>query len=667
MGPEALFVRFLPVYLLTFHELENFMAGLDGKTLNRYELRYIIGKGGMADVYLAYDLRFQRSVAIKVFKRDDEELLRRFVREARLMASLRHSHLMPIYDAGESTLDGVPQYYIVMPYMEGGALRTRTKKAPLALSDACRYLSEIADALDYIHQRGIIHRDIKSSNVLLNAEDHSYLSDFGIARATSDATQLTTTGGVLGTVDYVAPELFEEDRRADARSDLYSLGVLLYEMVTGRLPFAAESQIALVAMHISKPPPSPRSLISSVSPQTERVMLRALAKRPEQRFASATALAEAFCLSLSARSSVGLSSAIPEQQEANTISPYDEKTPFDPQPVIASTVRPAPLASSTRDHIPAYAIDSQVPLSQFPTSKTKRSPQRGRRRIVTIVALLALLVVIGPVAFVLTRSLVGNNPAPATTQTANKQTSTPTATPNLTATASAAVVTATAQAQQTTATAIAHQTATVQAQVSATAGVIQTATAGNPTYVDSLTDANNAATTQAHWDQNGHCAFQSDGYHVSATGGLFGTPGECREARNKYANAAISVDMAILSGKSGGIFFRSSVTPIFRSSAGYLFEVDNQGNYTISRSTDFSAASASLKAGTISAGFKSGTRNTLQLIASGNNLSFYVNGVFLTSLQDTTFTSGTIALLATLSDDGSNGDVVYSNLKVFPL
>src|SRR6266568_6247696 len=172
----------------------------EGQTLGRYELQQLVGKGGMADVYRGYDTQSGRVVAVKIFKRQDEELLRRFVREARLMATLRHPHLMPIYSAGEARLNGMTQYYITMPYMEG-TLRGRIHHGPLSLSDACRALTSIADALDYIHSQGIIHRDIKSSNVLLDSRGQCFLSDFGIARATTDATQLTQTGNVLGTVD----------------------------------------------------------------------------------------------------------------------------------------------------------------------------------------------------------------------------------------------------------------------------------------------------------------------------------------------------------------------------------------------------------------------------------------------------------------------------------
>ena len=177
------------------------MPGLEGKTLGRYELQTVIGHGGMADVYKGYDPHFEREVAVKVFKREDEEMLRRFIREAHLMAALRNEHLLRIYDSDSSRIGDTTWYYIVMPFMEGGTLRARIRRSPLSLSQACQALKEIALALDYIHQQGIIHRDIKSSNVLLDAQDRCYLADFGIAHTSTDTTQLTSTGNILGTVD----------------------------------------------------------------------------------------------------------------------------------------------------------------------------------------------------------------------------------------------------------------------------------------------------------------------------------------------------------------------------------------------------------------------------------------------------------------------------------
>ncbi|HEV2660587.1 MAG TPA: protein kinase [Ktedonobacteraceae bacterium] len=270
------------------------MIGLAGRTLDHYTLGQRVGKGGMADVYLGYDPHFQRPVAVKIFKQDSDGMLRRFMREAQIMAALHHPHLVPIYDTGESELDGVTRYYIVMPFVNGGTLGKRIQHSILSPDEASRYLFDIASALDYLHQHGIIHRDIKSTNVLLSTDDLCYLSDLGVARIMDDTSSLTTTGNVLGTVDYIAPELFVSDGKADARSDIYSLGVLLYEMITGRRPFAAENQVALASMHVNQPPPLPRLLVPNIAPQIENVLLKALEKDPERRYPTASALADAF-------------------------------------------------------------------------------------------------------------------------------------------------------------------------------------------------------------------------------------------------------------------------------------------------------------------------------------------------------------------------------------
>lgn len=662
------------------------MGGLEGRTLDRYELKQMIGKGGMADVYLGYDPRFERTVAVKVFKRDDENLLRRFIREARLMASLRHAHLMPIYDTGESTLDGVSQYFIVMPFMEGGTLRERIHRDVLSLQETCRYLRQIADVLDYVHQRGIIHRDIKSSNVLLDAEDRCYLSDFGIARTMHDAT-MTTTEGVLGTVDYVAPELFEENQKANAASDLYSLGVLVFEMVTRQLPFSAESQIALVAMHINRYPPSPRCLVPHLSLQTERIMLKALEKRPEQRYASAVIFAEMFCRSIANRSGTGVSAEIPPVKTAD-IALRDRKTVALPPPAVdvSPRVRPMPPARSTEGRSRPTAADSvsrpSVHQLQPVSIAGKRHSSRANTYgiVVAILALLALLVVVTPMVFIsLNRQYDGSGTAtPLSTQPVAQLHSTTsptrmaiaTPTPNQTANTRANTATAVRRAANATATAIAGPTATVEAQISATAGVIRTATAGNPIYSDPLNDSDGLATRRANWDRNANCTFRGDGYHVSAKKVLGnGQSSGCIENGHAYANATISADMTILSGHSGGVFFRASTALLMRTYAGYLFEVDKQGHYTISRSSNFVTGKKLLSMGTVTRGFHTGSnvRNTLQVIADGSSLSFYINGVFLDTEIDTSFTSGGIAFLATSYSGGSDAEIVYSNLQVFPI
>ena len=670
------------------------MVGLEGKTLNHYELRKLVGRGGMADVYEAMDLANQRIVAVKVFKREDEEMLQRFIREARLMSSLHNPHLVSVLDSGASQIDGMTRYYIVMPFLPGGTLRSRIRRrGGLPLEEVCRDLRDIASALDYIHSLDIIHRDIKASNVLVGADGRCYLSDFGIARRTADATQLTSTGNVLGTVDYVAPELFETNRKADALSDLYSLGVLLYEMVTGQLPFTAENQIALVTMHMNKRPPAPRTIAPHVPAQVERVMLKALEKKPEQRYGSATELANAFCRAAGNNKNGAKSASAGEQAplvlppmeplQAAPIQGQDAQAPsyFD-YPTVAATeqfpVGAAGAAPAFPEAVPAPAGQSFQPAPAAPArrpiprkTRRSRSSYRSRGVIVAVLALITLLAVLVPITYFLLNAHPSSNPdgtqGQTTTSPSAATSSSATPTPNLTATAQAqAAMTATAQTQATQ-TAIARATATAQAQASATAGVIQTATAGKAAYHDPLNDANNPATQNAGWNGLGgndsHCQFQSDGYHVTEGVSLHG----CGE-QTTYDNATITVNMDILSGDSGGLFFRVS-TNVFGAYSGYLFQVNSKGQYKIWRSSNFNFGNDTqvFQDWTTSSALKTGynVKNTLEVIMNGNTMSFYANGVYLTQVQDSTYTSGFVALGAFSS--GDNTEVVYSNIKIYPI
>jgi serine/threonine protein kinase len=668
------------------------MAELEGKTLDRYEMRRMIGKGGMANVYEAIDKQTGRIVAVKIFKREDVEMLRRFMREAELMTSWQDSlehHLVPIFNYGTGELDNLTHYFIVMPYMEGGTLRARIRRGPLPLAGACHAIQDVATALAYIHRQGIIHRDIKASNVLIHSDGNYFLTDFGIARITGDATHLTTTGNVLGTVDYVAPELFELDRKADARSDLYSLGVLLYEMVMGRLPFIAESQIALVSMHIQRRPPAPRSINSAIPAPVERVMLKALEKKPEQRYSSAKELADAFCRAVSTSTGVSIpdfaavappvvapASPIPRPGQLILRPPLQLLNPggnaqevrLSPSAKGTEGIRVWPQSQGPRPSNPGIDVPfSPVPAPYQPQEPAKR-PYYRRPWFSIIIILLSLLIIAGSVvAISMPRGQANTNPGASTQTTQAGQTvpvtSVPTTTPNLTATAlSAAAASATASAQAS-ATAVAALTATAAAQASATAGVIQTATSGLPVYQDSLKNANNPQTAAAGWDQSGNCAFRPDGYHDTTTNSLQG----CKEGKN-YANAAITVIMRIVSGQSGGVFFRAASSPFnnFGAYAGYLFEVDGNSQFRVLSSDNYNNAPVALQKWTTSNALRKGSQaNTLQLIMHDNILAFYANGVFLAQLSASNFSNGLVAFLAR-SDGSTPADVVYTDLNIFP-
>jgi serine/threonine protein kinase/Tol biopolymer transport system component len=257
------------------------MDDLRGKTIGRYRIVDELGRGGMAIVYKAWQASLERFVALKVlpaYFQHDPEFLARFHREALAAARLNHPNIITVYDSGE--IGGV--HFIAMEYVEGGSLRGRLASGPMGLQETVTILAQIASALDFAHDRGLIHRDIKPANILFTADGRPKVTDFGIARA-SDGVQLTRTGVLMGTPEYMAPEQ-AEGRPVDHRTDLYALGVVLYQMLTGRAPFQGTTPHATLHAVIYQPPPPPRQIAPGLSPAVEAVVLKAIAKQPEKRF-----------------------------------------------------------------------------------------------------------------------------------------------------------------------------------------------------------------------------------------------------------------------------------------------------------------------------------------------------------------------------------------------
>jgi eukaryotic-like serine/threonine-protein kinase len=257
----------------------------------RYTLLDVLGAGGMAKVYLAHDSVLDRDVALKVMREeysDDEGFVERFRREAKNAASLTHPSIVQIYDQGRSE-DG--SYYIAMEYVPGGTLKERiADEGPLDPGEAAGIASQVAEALRAAHERGIVHRDIKPHNVLMNASGETKVADFGIARAASSRT-ITETDLMLGTAAYMSPEQIGGER-VDSATDLYSLGVVLYEMLTGELPYQADDPIATAMQHLNRPPPHPRDANPAVPEELDALTAKLLAKDPAARYASAAELAE---------------------------------------------------------------------------------------------------------------------------------------------------------------------------------------------------------------------------------------------------------------------------------------------------------------------------------------------------------------------------------------
>jgi len=273
--------------------LADLLARLQPALADRYTIERELGRGGMATVYLAQDLKHRRRVAIKVLKPELAAALgpERFLQEIEIAAGLTHPHILPLYDSGEAT--GL--LYYVMPYVEGETLRNRLDRAgQLPVAEAVQITREVADALSYAHRHDVVHRDIKPENILLEA-GHAVVSDFGIARAITAAGEekLTGTGIAVGTPAYMSPEQAAASARVDERSDIYSLGCVLYEMLADEPPFTGPSAESIVRQHLAAAPPRVSAMRAAVPPAIEEAIVRALAKTPADRFASAAEFVEA--------------------------------------------------------------------------------------------------------------------------------------------------------------------------------------------------------------------------------------------------------------------------------------------------------------------------------------------------------------------------------------
>ena len=257
----------------------------------RYELDGVVGRGGMAEVYRARDIRLDRIVAIKTLRADlarDQIFQARFRREAQSAASLNHPSIVAVYDTGEDMATGVPVPYIVMEYVDGRTVRDLLQEGHRLLPErSLEIIDGVLRALEYSHQAGIVHRDIKPGNVMVTRNGDIKVMDFGIARAMSDAqATMTQTAQVIGTAQYLSPEQARGER-VDARSDLYSAGCLLYELLTGRPPFTGDSPVAIAYQHVRENPVPPSRVDPDVPAWADAIVLKAMAKSPADRYQTA--------------------------------------------------------------------------------------------------------------------------------------------------------------------------------------------------------------------------------------------------------------------------------------------------------------------------------------------------------------------------------------------
>ncbi|MCS6910045.1 MAG: SUMF1/EgtB/PvdO family nonheme iron enzyme [Anaerolineales bacterium] len=369
-----------------------------GRELNGYTIVELIGSGSMADVFLARQPSMNRWVAVKVLSGAlirDSQFVARFRQEAQIVAALEHPHILPVIDYGEA--EGTP--YLVMRYVSGGTLQDLLQKGPLPPQDVLRYLTEIGQGLDYAHSLGVIHRDIKPKNILLDTRGNSFISDFGLAKIVRGGSLTHSGVGMIGTPHYMSPEQ-GRGQAVDGRSDLYSLAVILYEMLTGRVPFDADSAVGIVMQHISDRVPSVSRFNGNLSPKLDEVMARALAKNPDERYQTAhdltQAVAEAFGASVVtgpvlSRPVVPLTTRAPAMRRRSVVWPIaigggvlaliagavlwgsGVLTASDPTPTATMTAPAVAMATSTPPPPTHTATPTELPFT--PTAATPTATQ----------------------------------------------------------------------------------------------------------------------------------------------------------------------------------------------------------------------------------------------------------------------------------------------------
>ncbi|MEU6799721.1 protein kinase domain-containing protein [Streptomyces neyagawaensis] len=360
----------------------------------RYQLRDLLGEGGMASVHLAYDSVLDRQVAIKTLHTElgrEQAFRERFRREAQAVAKLTHTNIVSVFDTGEDDVDGLTTPYIVMEYIEGRPLGSVLdadiqQQGAMPADKALKITADVLAALEISHEMGLVHRDIKPGNVMMTKRGVVKVMDFGIARAMqSGVTSMTQTGMVVGTPQYLSPEQ-ALGRGVDARSDLYSVGIMLFQLTTGRLPFEADSPLAIAYAHVQEEPVAPSSINRSLPPAVDALVARALKKNPNERFPSAEAMRDE-CLRVAASLQPVAPSIVPGAQTSNgagvssaVFPPIDQtgapqsgsvQTPYQP-PSTGGYGHPTPAPTPA----PSYGYPQQGGY-QTPPQTSAYAPQQG--------------------------------------------------------------------------------------------------------------------------------------------------------------------------------------------------------------------------------------------------------------------------------------------------
>jgi serine/threonine-protein kinase len=369
-----------------------------GSRLGRFLIQAELGRGGMAVVYRAHQPDLARDVALKVLRPElavDQNYVARFTQEARSVAALEHPHIVPIYEVGSAAPEGseLTLHYLVMKYLSGTTLKQVVhRRGPLDLHQTAYILEQVAGAIDYAHRQGIIHRDIKPSNIMVTDDGWAYLMDFGLARSLISTGGLTIDGAVMGTPEYMSPEQAEGRLSVGQATDIYSLGVVMYELLTGRMPFEAETPLGALVARLQRPPAPMRTYRGDLPQPVEEVMLRALARDPAARFATAGEMVAALRRAAQAEVRAGAGADTPDLRLAVPAA-ADSETIYAPAPALA-VASPSPAALVAEGATIALAQPAGLaapPAAAPPGARPGVNPRSLKRR--RIVAAAVVLVV----------------------------------------------------------------------------------------------------------------------------------------------------------------------------------------------------------------------------------------------------------------------------------
>lgn len=394
---------------------------------DRYDLGETLGFGGMSEVHLARDTRLSRDVAIKILRADlarDPSFYERFRREAQNAASLNHPTIVQVYDTGEAPTPSGPLPYIVMEYVDGETLRDVLRRdGTIAPQAAMTWMADVCAALDFSHRNGIVHRDMKPANVMLNRAGEIKVMDFGIARAMSDPSAgMTQTAAVIGTAQYLSPEQARGDS-VDARSDVYAAGCVIFELLTGQPPFMGDSPVSVAYQHVREDPPTPSAILDTVPPELDSITLKALSKNPANRYQTAGEMRQDLIRVLAGQKPEAPMVLSDEERDALLTEPAKSRRRPVAAPVAGAAAAGAAGASGTDpaedDDPPTAVVDAAAPASA-PARRRHSTPAKksGRSTVLLLLsaAVIALVLIGGTTWYLLNNRSAGEQTVTVTSQ-----------------------------------------------------------------------------------------------------------------------------------------------------------------------------------------------------------------------------------------------------------